>query len=212
MSNDKIPLLQRQQAFQRAAINTEHKLIVVCKDHIKWLKGVPDIASTKTRIDGLYKCVEASRKRIAKLAEMQKFTKGQLQEAYSLEMMFKSSSVGETFLYWPPPLQPIDDHTSYMKPGGERQPRSTEKYQKHPSDFLWNNAPGGLWHDATTWKWETTTAGFTTFVGAGGTGLRHDLPQPSIVEIFKRQQYKHNPNFMGEAPAAEVGSFVGEEL
>lgn len=128
---NKISLLQRQQAFQRDAINTEHKLITVCKDHIKWLKGVPDIASTQQRIDVLYKCVEASKKKIAKLVEMQKFTKGDLQEAYNEDELSKWEKIG-------------------------------------------------------TW------------------GL--------IDAYFSSQDYKHNPRFMGEAPAAEVGSVVGEEM
>lgn len=114
MSQSKIALLQRQQAFQRDAINNEHEQVKNCKNQIKWLKGVPDIACTQKRIDVLYKCIEASRKRIAKLVEMQKFTKGQLQE-----------------LYWARPA---------------------------------------------VWK------------------------------------FKHKPKFMSEAPAAEIGSVVGEEL
>lgn len=83
----KISMLQRQQAFQAAAINNEHKLVKVCKDQIKWLKSVPDIACTQKRIDVLYRCIDASRKRIAKLVEMQKFTKGQLFQAYKMDSL-----------------------------------------------------------------------------------------------------------------------------
>lgn len=161
----KISMLQRQMAYQAAAINTEHKLITVCKDQIKWLKGVPDIASTKTRIDGLYKCVEASKRRIAKLVEMQVFTREQLHEAYVIETMFEASCENNTFCRDAELPSVCVNRAAYMTLGESRFPRDP-------------NSGGPRWSP----------------------------------DMIISEDYKHNPKFMDQAPAAEVGSVVGDEL
>lgn len=160
---NKISLLQRQQAFQRDAINNEHEQVKNCKNQIKWLKGVPDISCTQKRIDVLYRCIEGGRKRIAKLAEMQVFTKRELQGAYNCTER---------------------DHWENL---------DTWQGIESPAEKCW-------------WASDSSDNG-KTWSAPKKVSYRAETQHKSY-------NFKHVPwfPFMAEAPAAEVGSLIGEEM